>query len=56
MAILNDLQPDKETMDDKSIPMDYHVPFYRNPHIIARIILIAIAGTSILVTFIDHYY
>lgn len=56
MAILNDLQPDKETMDDESIPMDYHVPFYKNPHTVARIILIVIAGTSILVTLIDCYY
>ncbi|WMJ85590.1 putative signal transducing protein [Anaerocolumna sp. MB42-C2] len=49
-----DLCPDNmSTSTEENVPMDYSIPFYRNPRMIARIILIAVAGTSIFFTILS---
>ena len=51
--LLNDLSPDNVPDYTEECRTDYKTPFYRNPPIVARIILIAMVSTIIFFTILN---
>ena len=65
-ALLNDLSPDsglledenlaKENIEDTDVEEAYHIPFYKKPQVIARIIIIGYLATMLVAMILNKFF
>lgn len=56
IEVLNSLPNNEELIIDEDNNIDYHIPFYRNPRIVARIIILVMIGAVIVSTILNVVY
>lgn len=55
-TLLNDTTANNELILDEEDKLDYHIPFYKNPRIIARILLFITLGGMLLTAILNVIY
>lgn len=56
MELINSLSYDDDLISEEDNNIDFHVPFYRNPRLLARIIILVMLGVVLISSIVNIFF